>query len=55
MAGFRTREDRVRSSNIDEFFAFASSVLADVSRKLEGGFSDGDDRRQTIELLRQTR
>lgn len=55
MAGIRTREDRVRSSNIDDFFAFASSVLADVSRKLEGGFSGGDDRRQTIELLRQTR
>ena len=55
MVVIRTREDRIRTNNTEDFFDFVSSVLTDVNRKLEGGFANDEDRQQTIGLLRQTR
>ena len=48
----RFREERARGG---DFFGFVSSVLSDVTGKLEGGFSDEGDRRNTIELLKRSR
>ena len=48
----RLREERARGG---DFFGFVSSVLSDVMRKLEGGFSDEGDRRNTIELPERSR